>query len=121
MSNLKDTDIEDLVRRASDKYPLRTDSADWDRMAAALERDTPPPDENLETEEKRKRRFLWLFLLLPLLGGAGYYAWHHGPAGSRMTASANRATAAASTSAPAGSPTNATANPTTSATPTAPT
>jgi hypothetical protein len=115
MSNLKDTDIDDLLRRASDKYPLRTDSADWDRMAAALERDTPPPDENLETEEKRKRRFLWLFLLLPLLGGAGYYVWHHGPAGSNASTgtvanSATHATSSRSTGIPAAG-----------ATPTAPT
>lgn len=77
MSNLKDTDIDDLIRRASDKYPLRTDSANWDRMAAALENKGPePPDGPIAPEEKRKRRFLWLFLLLPL-AGAGYYTWHH--------------------------------------------
>jgi len=77
MSNLKDTDIDDLFRRASDKYPLRTDSADWDRMAAALEnKGSEPPDGPVAPEEKRKRRFFWLFLLLPL-AGAGYYTWHH--------------------------------------------
>ena len=90
MSNLKDTDIDDLFRRASDKYPLRTDSADWDRMAAALENkgDLPPVD-GVDAEEKRKkRRFFWLFLLLPLFG-AGYYVWHHagnaGPTANRGT------------------------------------
>jgi hypothetical protein len=74
MSNLKDTDIEDLFRRASEKYPLRTDSADWDRMAAALEKDPPQtPDGEEVTDKRRKRRFLWLLLVLPL-AGAGYYA-----------------------------------------------
>jgi len=78
MPNLKDTDIDDLLRRASDKYPLRTDSASWDRMAAALEKEPPvPPDGAVDAEEKRKkRRFFWLFLLLPL-AGAGYYTLHH--------------------------------------------
>src|SRR5579872_569416 len=81
MSNLKDTDIEDLFRRASEKYPLRTDSVDWDRMAAALEKDPPlPPDGEKVTDNRRKRRFLWLLLLLPL-AGAGYYALEgHGKA-----------------------------------------
>lgn len=77
MSNLKDTDFDDLFRRASDKYPLRTDSSNWDRMAAALEKD-PTPDQPYDldnTDKRRKRRFFWLFLLLPL-GGLGYYAWH---------------------------------------------
>src|SRR6185437_13468843 len=79
MSNLKDTDFEDLFRRASEKYPLRTDSADWDRMAAALEKDPPePPDGDEVTEKRRKRRFLWLFLLLPLAGGGYYVLQGHG-------------------------------------------
>ena len=78
MSNLKDTDIDDLIRRASDKYPLRTDSADWDRMAAALDKEPPPTTNIAETDDKRrKRRFFWLFLLLPL-AGAGYFVFHHG-------------------------------------------
>jgi hypothetical protein len=77
MSNLKDTDFDDLFRRASDKYPLRTDSSDWDRMAAALERDPSPdaPDETDNTDKRRRRRFFWLFLLLPL-AGIGYYVTH---------------------------------------------
>lgn len=85
MSNLKDTDIDDLFRRASDKYPLRTDGAEWDRMAAALEKEPPIPP-GADTEEKRrKRRFFWLFLLLPL-AGAGYYTWHHiGPSAAAST------------------------------------
>ena len=67
MLNQKDNDFDDLFRRASDRYPLRTDSADWDRMAAAL--DSPPPDlpdDGENTGGRRKRRFLWFFLLFPL-------------------------------------------------------
>jgi Outer membrane protein beta-barrel domain len=79
MSTLNDNHIDDLMRRASEKYPLRTDSADWDRLADALEKDPslilPPVQE--DGDGRRRRRFFWLFLLLPL-GGLGYYAWHSG-------------------------------------------
>ncbi len=78
MSNLKDTDTDDLFRRASDSYPLRTDSSDWDRMAAALEKDARPPGDGEDSNDRRKKsRFFWLFFVLALvLGGLGYYAWH---------------------------------------------
>lgn len=76
MANLEGNDIDDLFKRASDKYPLRTDSADWDKLAAALEKDpsliVPPPA--TEGGRRRRRGFFWLFLLLPL-GGIGYYVW----------------------------------------------
>ena len=85
MLNQKDNDFDDLFRRASERYPLRTDSADWDRMAAALDNpsSTELTDERLSEDRRRRRRFLWLFLLLPL-GGAGYYFLHtagHGAGG----------------------------------------
>jgi len=102
MSNLKDTDIDDLFRRASDKYPLRTDSSDWDKMSAALEKDPPPPADGTATDDQRKRRrFFWLFVLLPLgLGGLGYYAWHSGHTGAK-TQSGTTTSASVSTHAPA--------------------
>ena len=81
MLNQKDNDFDDLFRRASERYPLRTDSADWNRMDAAL--DNPPPDlpeEGIDKDRRRKRRFIWLFLLLPL-GGAGYFILHQAGAG----------------------------------------
>ena len=85
MLNQKDNDFDDLFRRASDRYPLRTDSADWDRMAGALDNpsSTELTDEGVSEDKRRRRRFLWLFLLLPL-GGAGYYFLHsagHGAGG----------------------------------------
>lgn len=103
MSNLKDTDIDDLFRRASDKYPLRTDSADWDRMAAALENKGPiPPDGPVAPEEKRKRRFFWLFLLLLPLAGAGYYTWRHaGSTGNTVGSGSITAAATVNSEAPA--------------------
>jgi hypothetical protein len=95
MSNLKDTDFDDLFRRASEKYPLRTDSSDWDKMSAALENDPPSSDdETATTDRRKKRRFFWLFFLLPLgVGGLGYYAWHAG-ARTKVGASTNAAVAA---------------------------
>jgi len=97
MSNLKDTDFDDLFRRASDKYPLRTDSADWDKLAAALEKD-PRPElyGGMEAAgRRRKRRFIWLLLILPL-GGLGYYTWHRTGQSNPAVATAipNPATAA---------------------------
>jgi hypothetical protein len=102
MSNLKDTDIDDLFRRASDKYPLRTDSSDWDKMSAALEKDPPPPADGTATDDQRKRRrFFWLFFLLPLgVGGLGYYAWHAGHSGAK-TQPGTTTSASVSTHAPA--------------------
>jgi hypothetical protein len=77
MSNLNDNNLDDLLRRAAEKYPLRTDSADFDKLVSDLDRDPslilPPVME----DKQRRRRFLWLFFLLPLAGGA-YYAWHAG-------------------------------------------
>jgi len=83
MLTLKDTDTDDLFRRASDKYPLRTDSADWDKMAAALDRDPAPGefDGTDGSDRRRNRRLFWLLLFLPL-GGAGYYALHRTGNGS---------------------------------------
>ncbi|GGA99970.1 outer membrane beta-barrel protein [Puia dinghuensis] len=104
MSNLKDTDFDDLFRRASEKYPLRTDSSDWDRMSAALEKDAPPKlyADAVETDKRKRRKFLWFFLLLPL-GGAGYYTWHqmgHG-AGSGQAVNTVVVSTPAATSTPA--------------------
>ena len=68
-------DMDDLFRRASEKYPLRTDSADWDRLAADLDGGSGTPSD-IEAVEKRKRRgIFWWFLLIPL-AGVGYLAWH---------------------------------------------
>ncbi|HEY8971479.1 MAG TPA: hypothetical protein VIM64_20385, partial [Puia sp.] len=75
MSNINDNNLDDLLRRAAEKYPLRTDSADWGKLVSDLEKDPslilPPVGE----DRQRRRRFFWLFLLLPL-AGVGYYAWH---------------------------------------------
>jgi hypothetical protein len=68
-------DMEDLFRRASERYPLRTDSADWDRLASALDGEPAAPSD--EREERRRRGVFWWFLLVPL-AGIGYMAWQMG-------------------------------------------
>jgi hypothetical protein len=65
-------DMDDLFRRASEGYPLRTDSADWDRLAGALDGEPAAPSDR---EDKRRRRgVFWWFLLIPL-AGVGYLTW----------------------------------------------
>ena len=61
-------DMDDLFRRASDKYPLRTDSADWDRLANALDEPVLPSDG--EDKRRKRRGVFWWFLLVPG-GGVG--------------------------------------------------
>ena len=36
---MNENELDDLFRQASEKYPLRTDSADWDKLARALDGD----------------------------------------------------------------------------------
>jgi hypothetical protein len=55
-------DMDDLFRRAAENYPLDTNSADWDKIAAEL--DIKP--EKTKDSVFRDHRFLWLLLLLPL-------------------------------------------------------
>jgi Outer membrane protein beta-barrel domain len=66
------SDMDDLFKRASEGYPLRTDSSDWDRLASALNDEPATP---LDQKEKRRRRgVFWWFLLIPL-AGIGYLTW----------------------------------------------
>src|SRR5579872_2674931 len=66
-------DMDDLFRRAAERYPLRTDSADWDRLGGAL--DGQPVQTPGEEEKRRRRGIFWWFLLIPL-AGIGYWTWH---------------------------------------------
>jgi Outer membrane protein beta-barrel domain len=68
-------DMDDLFRRASERYPLRTDSADWDRLASALDGGPAAPSD--EKEKRRRRGVFWWFLLIPL-AGIGYWTWQVG-------------------------------------------
>jgi hypothetical protein len=63
-------DMDDLFRRASERYPLRTDSADWDKLAGALDGGPTAPSD--DQEKRRRRGVFWWFLLIPL-AGIGYW------------------------------------------------
>src|SRR5258708_20571778 len=92
MSNVNGNDIDDLFKRASDKYALRTGAANWDKVAADLGKDRSliiPPANTEGGDRRRRRRFFWLFLLLPL-GGVGYYAWHAASHNNSQATSAAR-------------------------------
>jgi hypothetical protein len=73
-----DGDMDDLFKRASEGYPLRTDSADWDRLASALDGEPASPSD--QEERRRRRGIFWWFLLIPM-AGVGYLTWqaqaHH--------------------------------------------
>jgi hypothetical protein len=83
------SDMDDLFKRASEGYPLRTDSSDWDRLASALDGEPASP---LDQKEKRRRRgVFWWFLLVPL-AGIGYVTWVQvGKAGAGVGGTAVRA------------------------------
>ena len=66
-------DMDDLFRNAAEKYPLKTEIKDWDKVLAGL-RDTNELTPATNNAEKRKRRALWLLLLLPL---AFLYTTYH--------------------------------------------
>jgi hypothetical protein len=58
-------DMDELFKRAAENYPLDTNSADWNKVLAALQNET----ETKAIPEKKgnkNSRFLWLLLLLPL-------------------------------------------------------
>src|ERR1700744_1771050 len=104
MSYMNDNDIDELIKRASDKYPLRTDSADWGKLSASLEKDPSLilSPVSVYGEKGRRKRFFWLFFLLPvagLLGYLGYYVCQ--PAGhSPAVVTSPAATVATTTSSP---------------------
>lgn len=57
-------DMDELFRRAAENYPLDTNSADWNKVLAAMQgQDASKVDTK---KNKNNSRFLWLLLLLPL-------------------------------------------------------
>lgn len=77
MSYVNENDMDQLMRRASEQYPLRTDTADWEKIATELDRDPssilPPVD--ADEKKKRRRRFVIFFLFVGILLGS-YFAWN---------------------------------------------
>jgi hypothetical protein len=63
-------DMDNLFRRAADKYPLNTHGADFDKVKQQVDAETSVPE-----KKEHKRRYLWLLLLLivPLAFLLNYY------------------------------------------------
>jgi len=62
MQHLND-DMDDLFRKAADDYPLKTGVPDWNKVAMGLSDAAAPAP---IVRERRYRRFLWFFLLIPI-------------------------------------------------------
>lgn len=58
-------DMDDLFKQAAERYPLKTDGADWDKVLAGLNDADAPVAVTFTTQSNRKKRALWLLLLLP--------------------------------------------------------
>src|SRR5579871_4290972 len=108
MPDINENNIDDLFRRAAEQYPLRTDSADWNTIARALDEDDDDPAAGYLPDSKHRFRKLWLLLLLIPIAAIGYYVLRP-VAGS--TAGKNNNTITATTN---GGTKNETANATTS-------
>lgn len=57
-------DMDELFRKAAENYPLKTNSADWTKIVAAMQNKN---ETKIISGKKRNKtgRFLWLLLLLP--------------------------------------------------------
>src|SRR5690242_254884 len=80
-------DMDELFRRAAENYPLDTGNANWNKVWAALQH----PEEQPVEKPDRKRRFFWLFALLPLTA-VGYYFLQHSPAAQKETVAHQKTT-----------------------------
>jgi hypothetical protein len=76
MQSLND-DMDELFRRASEEYPLKTDGADWKKMMQKMH----PIEEDLPEGDKHSNnyRFLWFLLLLPIGFICGRYMGNKHP------------------------------------------
>lgn len=55
--------MDDLFKKSAEDYPLKTDNADWEEVMQKLHNN----DDIHVGKNEKNRRFLWLFILLPLL------------------------------------------------------
>jgi Outer membrane protein beta-barrel domain len=65
-------DMDDLFRKAGDHYPLKTSGSDWDSVLGKLREDSSSMA-NEEAGKNNKRKWGWLFLLIPLAMGSVIY------------------------------------------------
>ena len=70
-------DMDDLFRKAGDQYPLKTSGSDWDGVLGKL-REESGSMTNEASGRNNRRRWGWLFLLIPFaLGSAIYFSSGH--------------------------------------------
>ncbi len=60
-------DMDDLFRRASENYPLNMNSADFNKVLEGLQETDGYGSAYEKSKNGSARKFLWLFLLLPLM------------------------------------------------------
>ena len=63
-------DMDELFRRAAENYPLDTSNSNWNKVSSALNN----TEENPNERSNKKKRFFWLFALIPL-SLIGYIYW----------------------------------------------
>ena len=64
-------DMDDVLRKAAEQYPLDTSGADWNKVAALL--NDGEQEEKVVVKKNKNGRMLWLLLLLPLGLVCNYY------------------------------------------------
>ncbi len=57
---------DELFRRASEHYPLKTDSADWEAVRAKMNAAADAPEPALPKKKRNYKYLLLLLLLIPL-------------------------------------------------------
>ena len=65
MYPLSDKDLDRLSREAAEQFAVEPHASDWDQLASKLDKELP------EQKDDKKRRVLWLFLVLLLTCGGG--------------------------------------------------
>lgn len=66
MHNIND-DIDELLRRAAENYPLKTDGADWNKVFSALDSEQPPVAPASKSNNGYRLLVLLFFLSLPMV------------------------------------------------------
>jgi hypothetical protein len=69
-----DNDMDDLLRKAAENYPLKSGNHGWASVVMQLQTNEPVQKERAK-KTKKKRRLFFLLLLIPLFSFSGYFLW----------------------------------------------
>lgn len=78
-------DMDELLRKAAENYPLKTDNADWEKVRLALAAESF----TIEPVRRKNYRSLWLLLLLLPLGLGSYYYFSSSTPSNKVVAVKN--------------------------------